>query len=700
MMTWTNMTILGLGGLLVLIPVVLHFLMQPKPKQMLFPAMRFLKERENSNRSRMRLRHLLLLLMRCLLIALLTLALAGPSVASREFGNWLTLGGIGFSGLIVAIVLLAAFLRVKKNWLLIGILGALFLGHLAYGGWSAMQLAKSDSADVLGDSQAPVAALILIDTSPRMEYKTDNQTRLEVARELGQWLVGQFPLDSQVCVMATDHDRPFFSVDVAAAARRIETLETSFLENPIPSALAEGLQLLEKADQERKEIYVVTDLTRQSWVGENAKPVLKSLENNPGISLFVVDVGVTDPSNFALSSLQLSSAEIAQNSQFVISTQITRIGGAAQRTVKMLIEMPEPPRPVVRDGKALFPEQNLKEVSATLDIRENGSANIPFQFSEPLPIGTYHGKIEIEGQDGLAIDDQRFFTIRVRPAWKILVVYPDNVSPRNLVSTIAPSINQELGSSIYDCTVANENELPGYEDFQDFDAVYLLNPKPLSDVEWSKLDRFVENGGGLSICLGHNAIGRGDFADQSFTSETAIRLMGGRIEGQFFNEGRDVFLSPGDLAHPIYQEIRAMETGLLWNDFPVFMHWGFEFDDQAGELPTQTLLNFSDREPALIERRIGSGRVLTMLTPITERARESDRPINPVTGKPLVWNELFLRQPLPAWMLIQGMTAYLVQDDVASLNITIGQIATFKNDLREYPEVYTVFLPARTNHRR
>ncbi len=64
-----------------------------------------------------------------------------------------------------------------------------------------------------------------------------------------------------------------------------------------------------------------------------------------------------------------------------------------------------------------------------------------------------------------------------------------------------------------------------------------------------------------------------------------------------------------------------------------------------------------------------------------------------MTGKPLVWNELFQRKFLPAWMLVRGLTSYLVQDDVASLNITIGQIATFKNDLRKYPEVYNVFTP-------
>ena len=681
-MAWTNGLILGLGALLVTIPIILHFLMQPQPKQIDFPALRFLKERQQSNRSRMRLRHLLLLLMRCLLIGLLALALAGPSVASREYGNWLTLGGIGFSGLIVLGVLAAAFFRSKKNWLLVGILAALLLGHLAYGGWSASKLLNSDSADVLGDSQAPVAALIVIDTSPRMEYINENQSRLEVAKEMGEWLIGQFPVDSQVCVLATDNDRPFFSVDVAAAKRRLDTLETTFVDYPIPSALAEGLQILEKTQQERKEIYILSDLTLQSWVGKDSKPVLRRLKENPEISLFVVDVGIEDPTNFALSSLELSSAEITQANGFEVTTQITRNGGAAQRSVKLIMEKPDPPRPVVRDGKTIFPEGNLEEQSSSLDVRENGSMEVLFRFEKPLPEGTYHGRVEIEGQDGLSIDDQKFFTVRVSQSWRVLVVHPKNVNEHNLIATISPKKRRELGTSLYDCQVISQDELLGFSEFDDFDAIFLLDPTPINDPTWKLLDRFVVNGGGLGICLGKNAA-RGPFAHDSFLTESATRLLTGKIDQQFLNETNDLFVSPQDLTHPIFKSFRDNETGMAWNLFPVKKHWGIEMDELSDKLPTQTLVAYSNREPALIERRIGSGRVLVMTTPVSERSSDKKR-----------WNDLFVGGNfVPAWMLVRAMTAHLVQDDTESLNISVGQIAKFDNNLLDFPESYVVFTP-------
>ena len=109
-MIWANLAMLGVGGALLSVPVLIHFLMQPKPIEVDFPAMRFLKKKNLINRSRTRLRHLLLLLLRCLLIGLLVLALAGPAVASQEFGKWLTFGGISFIAAIVGLVLLLSCL--------------------------------------------------------------------------------------------------------------------------------------------------------------------------------------------------------------------------------------------------------------------------------------------------------------------------------------------------------------------------------------------------------------------------------------------------------------------------------------------------------------------------------------------------------------------------------------------------------------
>ena len=67
-MTFIHPLLLG-GLLLVGIPVLIHLIMRQKPKHLLFPAVRFLLQRQKTNQRKLQLRHLLLLALRMLLLA-------------------------------------------------------------------------------------------------------------------------------------------------------------------------------------------------------------------------------------------------------------------------------------------------------------------------------------------------------------------------------------------------------------------------------------------------------------------------------------------------------------------------------------------------------------------------------------------------------------------------------------------------------
>ena len=69
--TFVNLSLLALGGLFVAMPILLHLAMRQKPKHQVFPALRFLQQRETTNRRRLQLRQWLLLLLRCLVVLLL-----------------------------------------------------------------------------------------------------------------------------------------------------------------------------------------------------------------------------------------------------------------------------------------------------------------------------------------------------------------------------------------------------------------------------------------------------------------------------------------------------------------------------------------------------------------------------------------------------------------------------------------------------
>jgi hypothetical protein len=75
----------GMGA--IAIPIVIHLLNKRHPERVVWGAMRFLQTSVEQNRRRLQIEELLLLVLRCLLIALLALALARPALKGSSSGT-------------------------------------------------------------------------------------------------------------------------------------------------------------------------------------------------------------------------------------------------------------------------------------------------------------------------------------------------------------------------------------------------------------------------------------------------------------------------------------------------------------------------------------------------------------------------------------------------------------------------------------
>ena len=72
----------GVG--LAALPVILHLFMRPTPKRVIFPALRLIRERQKRSKKRLKVKNWLLLAARMLLLALMALALARPSIMAEK----------------------------------------------------------------------------------------------------------------------------------------------------------------------------------------------------------------------------------------------------------------------------------------------------------------------------------------------------------------------------------------------------------------------------------------------------------------------------------------------------------------------------------------------------------------------------------------------------------------------------------------
>ncbi|HTN77560.1 MAG TPA: BatA domain-containing protein [Pirellulaceae bacterium] len=666
-----NLSLLLGGGLFMAVPIVLHLIMRQQPKQYVFPALRFVRQRKETNTRRMQLRHWLLLALRCLAIGILAACLARPSVASTAFGNWLLVAFVGALAAITGVLAIATYWQ-QRGWAMLaglgsatGVLMVLFL-YLFGSTWS------SASAPILGDRKAPAAAALVIDTAPRMQYKFENQTRLEAAQALAGWLLKQLPEESELAVLDARPGSTAFGVDRAAATQSLERLQITGAPVPLATALREAIALVSKSEKPRKEVYLFTDLTAAAWDATAARGLAEELATASQVLVYVIDVGALEPQDFALGELRLSSETLAQSSQLEISTEIRRLGPTGDRAVELLVEEPDPTRPIIVDGKPLLPEMKVRS-RQTVHLEAGSAQGLTFQLNK-LPLGVHQGQLRIIGEDGLAADDVRYFTVAVQPAWRVLVVAPRGVSPTLMVEAIAPYEFRQTGQARFDTVAIAQADLANQR-LEEFAAVLLLDPSALVPTQWEQLTSYAQRGGGVGVFLGHEA------DVPSFSSAEALKLLPGKL-GLQTRAPDGVWLDPRSLDHPLLAPFRSLGTQVPWRSFPVFRYWALK--DLAPD--ARAVINYSDGRPALLERSIGRGRCLVLTTPVSD-------PLQP-RGR-AAWNELPSGENAwPFFILANEMVGHLVSSGETRLNYFAGDTAVLLNQSERDPERYQLFTPS------
>ncbi len=601
-MTFLHVAFLG-GALAVAVPIVLHLMMRQQPKHLEFPALRFIKLRENANRRQMKFRHWLLLALRCAVIGLLALALARPSMLAS------------------------------------GMLG-------------------------VGDQEAPVAAAFVFDTNPRMQYRQQNKSRLQVAQETAQWLLPQLPAESEVAVVDSRSGTARFSVDPGAARQRIERLDALTMTQPLALALDSALKLVHESEKPRKEVYVFTDLSRATWSADAMRDLDRQLKALTGIGIYLIDVGVKDPTNFGLSNLQLSGQVLSKNSPLRIQSDLIHVGAGGERSVELYFVDRETGKPNMRNQQLLnFQSGEFQRI----DFRVSG-----------LATGTHQGYLKIAGEDALPCDDTKWFTVEVRPAWRVLLAAPEGAdrTPNDyalfLSQALAPDAFRIKGEAAFDCEIIGTNELANKK-LDDYAAVCLIDPRPLTPETWQKLHAYASAGGGVGIFLGRNAT-----PVDSFNEPVAQELLPGKLARQWRADD-GVYLAPDNLEHPLLAKFRSSESSIPWEAFPVFRHWQLNQPSSG----VGVVLRFSNNQPALLDKPVGKGRVIAMTTPISDPSNRRD-----------LWNLLPTgEEPWPFVMLANEILYYLVGSGQTQLNFLAGETAVVQlGSANRYP-IYSLTTP-------
>ena len=478
---------------MIAVPIVLHLIMRRKPVRLEFPALRLIQKRADVNRRRLRLRHLLLLLLRAAAIALLACALARPTVKLGR-GRWA-----------------ARRSRWRPRWC----------------------------------STRPRTWNIATRTARGWKWPA-------------KWASGWSPNCPREarspCSTRGSGSTAALHPDPGAAKERIGRLETVSNSQPLTAAIEAAAKLLAKSEL-RKEIYVLTDLSRGAWPAEQAAVLRQQLAALPDCGLYIIDVGAAQ------------SGELCPRRDPALRRRPFRPQHAGARNGSFL--------PGNAGGHApsncTFPTPAANRKNATSERCQPApgeAQRVEFHVGGLEP-GVHQGSVRIVGEDGLAADDVRYFTVKVKPAWRILLAAPRPAETHALFlnQALAPEDFRRRGHAWFDCDVCDFHELAA-RPLADYAAVCLLDPPPLDPPLWKKLTDFAADGHGVAVFLGRNAM-----PIESFNEPQAQQLLAGKLLRQTPRPDGDVWLAPTDFQHPILAKFRGLAGSVPWEAFPVFRYW-------------------------------------------------------------------------------------------------------------------------------
>lgn len=670
-MTFLHISLLA-GGVLAVIPVVLHLLSQRPPKPITFPALRFVKQTVQTHQRSWQIRQWLLLAIRALVLFLMAFALARPTVHSDMLATWLGIGGVGLLATLATLVTLVA-IAARKSWHIVAITsvvaGLLWLGVM---GWGVAALTRGATPPAM-KQDAPVAAVIIVDTGPVMEYRYSNQTRLELAKEKARELIQRLPAESKIAIVTQPSGQ--FALDRTTALRQLDRVELQFQASNLPQLIQWGVQLVRSDSLERREVYVITDLSVSGWSNAEQVPLKDLLATEPQVMLQIIDVGLESPQNWSVGDLVLSQAELAPGGSVVVETTVSRTESTPGErvTAELLLEKNDPNLPVIRDGKLVIPEATVLQRQFA-DLSEVTSGVVKFEIRD-LPQGLHHYRLRVERGDPLTSDDIRFLTLDVGEIGKVLVLGP-SVEARSQLATIL-SVGGSEAIEEADLTSLKDRKLESYE------VIVLQDPKEITEGDIKLLEKFVQDGGGLFIVLGPN-LGSGNDASTS----PLVKILPGKAArvSRRSQADRSVYLVPERAAHPLFQYFGGRVAEAPFATLPVFRHWELEFDQTPGVSKAQVLMRYSlSGTPAVVEESRGKGRILTWTTMVPEAGFiEGRSPWNELTSSADWW---------PTFGLLLGSVRYLAGATEDRVNYSVGQSAVLANPVERYPEQYMLFTP-------
>ncbi len=543
--------------------------------------------------------------------------------------------------------LLAAIRKHARRWrmeqlLLLAVRAAILL--LLAVAWADPRWPLLRSVAGQGGAVGDTHVVIVIDASYSMDYRPAESTRFDTAKRLAADLVrdGLQGDGFSLILLATPPrvvigDPAFDRDDLAGEIAELQRTDGGA---DLAATLAQIEHAIDLAAQReprlrRRRVCFFTDLGRTTWssVAQRAtQAIIARLAAKADLQL--VDVGQPGGQNVAVTRVSVADGVVTVGHPTRIDIEMENFGSEDRRQHSVEVRV---------GGQQVAQER--------LDIAAGGRGTVAVVHDFQLP-----GEQIVEvhsGPDPLEVDNHRWLSLSVRPAMEVLCVEGKSGAARNVVLALEPGA---IGQARVRPSVQSEIALLE-EDLTRYDCIFLCNVGRFGRDEAQQLRRFLEQGGGLVICLG-DQVQPANYNSVLGADNGGLRILPAQL-GDPVPLGAYSF-DPLEYRHPIVAPFRGHErSGLLTT--PI---WKYVPLAPAADSGVRKALAFENGDPAVLESAYGRGHVILLATDA------SDSSFDGTTSPPTPWSALVAWPSFPP--LVQQMLKAAVRGRTQLGNVTVG----------------------------
>ncbi|QEG42270.1 BatA domain-containing protein [Roseimaritima ulvae] len=568
---------LTIGFLFVGVPLLVHLINMLRHRRQQWAAMDFLLASYRKQKKWIILRQLLLLLARTAVAAVLIAMLCG----------WISGGR------------------------LLGALGGRTVHHVVV-------LDDSYSmADISSGGQTYQRALASLRSLTERLAASEGQHQLTVLRSSRAELVlrgggsaGDAAADLSVQTITGD----------ARLIDRVMATEASPMSVDLVPAMRLAGELIGNTPADETVAYVISDFRERDWQApERIAEILEGMDSE-NVDLRFIDSATTPASNLGITKLQPLPDVWVSDVPVVVQTAVKNYGATPVTNVNLAAR-------VIRYGSEASSPDPTRQYSGLveplpgvvierLEPGEEVVRQFQVHIAEP---GTHAIQVTLP-DDALPTDNSRTCTLPLSAAQRVLIVDGDaeQQGAYHIASVLEPGSQVSTGA-IPDVRAPTFLRSATLEDLRPYRAIYLVDPKQITQNAAHALSQYVAEGGGLAWILGENAQPQ-------------------RLNEVLLAEGRN--LLPGALAtvselplstaagsdvvmadeHSLTEPFRPLGNA-VFGRVGLAESWSLDLADPRVSLasPVREVLNRRDRRPFVLQHSVGRGQVVTVLAGLEGR---------------------------------------------------------------------------------